>query len=139
MTEPLASDAPVPRSPLATDEKLMPIVVYVLYLLGWAGGVTALVGFLMAYALKERAPDWVRTHYVFLIRTVWIGLIWAVAAGLLIVLGLPLTLVLIGFLFLKIAFGLLGLLSVWVTVRCVVGLIYAARCEPYPRPQAWII
>jgi uncharacterized membrane protein len=139
MTEPLASTPAPPPSSLAGDEKLMPIVVYVLYLLGWLGGLTAIVGFVMAYSLKERAPDWARTHYVFLIRTVWIGLIWGIAAALLIVLGLPLTLVLIGFLFLKVAFGILGLLSVWVTVRCVVGLIYAMRSEAYPRPRAWII
>jgi uncharacterized membrane protein len=139
MTEPLASDPPVPTARTADDEKLMPIVVYVLYLLGWAGGVTALVGFIMAYALKERAPPWVRTHYVFLIRTVWVGLIWLLIAGMLMVLGLPLTLVLIGFLLWKIAFGIVSLVGVWVTVRCVVGLIYAARAEAYPRPQAWII
>jgi len=139
MTEPLASDPAPPPGALAGDEKLMPIVVYVLYLLGWAGGLTAIVGFIMAYSLKERAPDWARTHYVFLIRTVWIGLIWGISAALLIVLGLPLTLVLIGFLFLKVAFVILGLLSVWVTVRCAVGLIYAARSEAYPRPRAWII
>jgi uncharacterized membrane protein len=139
MTEPLASDPALPRSPVAGDEKLTPIVVYVLYLLGWAGGVTAVIGFFMAYALKARAPDWARTHYVFLIRTVWIGMIWAIAAVLLIVLGLPLTLVLIGFLLWKVGFGILGLLSLWVTLRCVVGLLFAVRAEPYPRPRAWII
>ena len=139
MTEPLATDAAAPRSSPVSDDKLMPIVVYVLYLLGWAGGLTAVVGFVMAYSLKSRAPDWARTHYIFLIRTIWIGLIWLLAIGMLIVLGTPLTLVLIGFLLWKVAALMFGMLCIWVTVRCVVGLIFAAQGEPYPRPQAWII
>lgn len=140
MTDPLASDAAVPRSPVATDEKLMPIVVYILYILGWiSGGLTALVGFVMAYSLKERAPDWVRTHYVFMIRTAWLGIIGWLIVGLLFVLGIPLTLVLIGFLMWKVAAGLALLIGIWVTVRCIVGLTYATRCEPYPRPQALIV
>ncbi|OYX31361.1 MAG: hypothetical protein B7Y99_10245 [Caulobacterales bacterium 32-69-10] len=138
MTEPYASDLPPAR--VGDDDKLLPIAVYVLYILGWASiGLTPLIGFVMAYALKGRAADWARTHYVFAIRTAWIGLIGWVAVGLIYVLGAPLTLVMIGFLFWYIAAALAGLIGVWVTVRCVVGLIYAARREAYPRPSAWII
>ncbi len=138
MTEPYASDLTPART--GADDKLMPIVVYILYILGWASlGLTPLIGFVMAYALKGQAPDWVRTHYVFAIRSAWMGLIGWVVVGLLFVLGTPLTLILVGFLVWKVAAVLGALIGVWVTVRCVVGLIYAARSEPYPRPSAWII
>ena len=137
MSEPLVSDLPQTRD---GDEKLLPIAVYILYILGWASiGLTPLIGFVMAYALKARAPDWVRTHYVFAIRTAWLGLIGWVAVALIYVLGAPLLLVMVGFLLWYVAAGLAGLIGVWVTVRCIAGLIYASRCEPYPRPSAWIV
>jgi uncharacterized membrane protein len=142
MTEPYASDLSPPRPAIhaGDDDKTMPIVVYILFILGWASaGLTALVGFVMAYSLKGKSADWVRTHYVFAIRTAWLALIGWVFVGLLLVLGTPLTLIFVGFLLWKLAFVLGGLIGVWVTVRCVVGMIYAARSEPYPRPAAWIV
>ncbi len=117
----------------------MPMVVYVLYLIGLVNGLTILIGFVMAYALKGNAGEMARSHYVFLIRTIWIALAWSLIAGLIMLVGLPLTLVLIGFFFLHLAWGIFGLIGVWFTVRCVVGLIYLSRGEPYPRPSAWLI
>jgi uncharacterized membrane protein len=124
----------------STDDKVLPIVVYALYLLGWASfAVAPLIGFFIAYVQKDHAAHWARTHYVFLIRTVWIALIWFVVAGLLVMLGIPLTIILIGFALLKVA-GLIAILvGVWVSVRCVVGLIYASRGEAYPRPRTWLV
>ena len=121
------------------DDKTLPMVVYVLYLIGFAGGLTLLIGFIMAYVLKGNAGPIARSHFVFQIRTVWIGLAWALLGGVIALVGLPLTLVLIGFLFLKLAFGIFGLIGIWFLVRCVVGLIYASRGEAYPRPAAWLI
>lgn len=141
MTDPYAD--PRPSHPAlagaATDERIFPVAVYILYLFGWAGGVSLFIGFVMAYVLKGGAGPMARSHYVFQIRTVWISLVWAFFAGLLILVGLPLTLVLVGFLFLKIGFIALSLIGVWVLVRCLVGLIHAARGEAYPRPRAWLI
>jgi uncharacterized membrane protein len=138
MTEPYASD--LSRARAGDDDKVAPIAVYVLYLLGWTTGpVTPLVGFIMAYALKGRAAPWARCHYVFAIRTAWLAMIGWVAVGLLVALGTPLTLILVGFLIWKLAIALAVLIGVWVTVRAVVGLVYAARAEAYPRPDAWII
>lgn len=137
MSQPRLDSAP----PSAVDdEKVIPIVVYALYLLGWVtAGASALVGFVMAYALKGRANPMARSHFVFQIRTGWISLIVGVAAGLLMLLGLPLMIILVGFALLKAGILIVTLLGVWVTVRAVVGLIYASRGDPYPRPGAWII
>lgn len=138
MSEPYSSDLSHAR--VGEDDKVLPITVYVLYILGWASfALLPLVGFIMAYALKGKAAPWARTHYVFAIRTAWIALIGWVAVGFIAALGIPLTLILVGFALWWIAGGLAGLIGVWVTVRCIVGLTYASRSEPYPRPDAWII
>ena len=121
------------------DDKTMPMVVYVLYLIGLVNGLTILIGFVMAYALKGNAGEIARSHFVFQIRTVWIALAWCLLGGVIALVGLPLTLVLIGFLFLKLAFGIFGLTGVWFVVRSVAGLIYASRDQAYPRPGAWLI
>jgi uncharacterized membrane protein len=128
-----------PVATRADDEKTMPMVVYALYLIGLVNGLTILIGFIMAYALKGGAGPIARTHYVFLIRTVWIALAWCLLAGVIMVIGLPLTLVLIGFLFLKLGLVIFALTGIWFVVRSVVGLIFASRGDPYPRPGAWLI
>jgi uncharacterized membrane protein len=121
------------------DDKTLPMVVYALYLIGLFNGLTILIGVVMAYVLKSRAGEIARSHYVFQIRTAWIALAWGVLGGIVALVGLPLTLVLIGFLFLKLAFAIFALIGIWFVVRSVVGLIYASRGEAYPRPGAWLI
>lgn len=138
MTEPTI-DPPV-VSTAVDDDKLLPIVVYGLYLLGWLSvGVAPVIGFVMAYALKGRANPMARSHYVFQIRTGWISLIALLVAGIIALLGLPLLIILVGFVLLYVAGAMVCLIGVWVSVRSVVGLIYASRGDPYPRPTAWLI
>jgi uncharacterized membrane protein len=140
MSEPLASDSALSRPLEPSEDKTMPVVVYVLYLLGFATGfVTTVIGAVMAYAIRKGASERVRSHYVFLIRTAWISLLWLVVVGMIFLIGLPLTVILIGFLFWWIAGAILTLIGVWFVLRCVVGLIFLSRGEAYPRPQAWII
>jgi uncharacterized membrane protein len=39
-------------------------IVYILYLVGIVtGGLTILVGVIMAYIYRDESPDWLRTHY----------------------------------------------------------------------------
>lgn len=119
--------APPPASPsapaaTATGETAAKIV-YVLYLATFITGVTALVGVVMAYVYQDDAPDWLKTHFRFQIRTFWLGLIFGLVGALL-------SLVVVGF-------AVLVFLAVWLVVRCVKGLKYAGRREPYPDPVGW--
>ena len=117
----------------------MPVVVWALYLAGWfTGGATTLIGMIVAYAVKSEADDVAWTHYVFAIRTIWVGLAWALIGACLFVVGLPLTVVVIGLVFLKAAAVIWGLLSFWFVARSAMGLYYAIREEPYPRPRSWL-
>ncbi|MCP5431684.1 MAG: hypothetical protein H6923_00290 [Alphaproteobacteria bacterium] len=98
-------------------------LVYVLYLLGFMNGVTAVIGVILAYVSKDQAPDWLKSHYVFQIHTFWKGLLVAVLA-------IPLVLILIGWLV------YLGLF-IWLVVRSLKGLQLVTRAQPVADPRTW--
>ena len=100
------------------------LIVYILYLVGIVFAITGIVGVIMAYINRSDAPDWLKSHYQFQIRTFWIG-------GLYIVLGAILTVVLIGYL-------VLLFWVVWLIVRCVKGMKSLDRKEAYPDPTGWM-
>jgi uncharacterized membrane protein len=79
-----------------------------------------------------------QSHYTFLIRTFWIGLILMVAGGILFGVGALLSIILIGFPIMGVAWLIMGGAGIWYGVRCVVGLIFLSRGEAYPRPYAVI-
>ncbi|WEX08472.1 DUF4870 domain-containing protein [Chelativorans sp. AA-79] len=119
-----------PTPPRKTDGWLEPgptniQVIYILYLVGFVIGISALVGIVLAYMNRGRSAEWVETHYTWAIRTFWIGILYAVISGVLMVVG-------IGFL-------LLIAVAIWVVVRMVVGLQAVGRGEPIRNPQSWVL
>ena len=99
-------------------------IVYILYLVGLAVGITALVGVVMAYVNRSDAPEWVQTHYQMQIRTFWIGILYGVISAL------------TSFLVIGVFLGLFTL--VWWIIRCVKGLKAVSSGNPYPNPAAWL-
>ncbi len=99
-------------------------VVYVLYLVSFALGITLVVGVIMAYVNVGDAPEPLKSHYRFQIRTFWIGLLYAL-------LGVVLMFAVVGFL-------VFAFLAVWLIVRCVKGLKALDRREPYPAVTTWL-
>ena len=59
-------------SPGASNVKL----IYILYLVGFVIGVSAVVGVVFAHVNRGQSDDWIETHYTYLIRTFWIGLLY---------------------------------------------------------------
>ena len=55
-----------------SEDRTMPAVVYGLYFLGVANGLTTILGLVLALANRGRAGERMRTHYTFLIRTCWL-------------------------------------------------------------------
>jgi len=98
-------------------------VIYVLYLASLVLGVTSLIGLIMAYVNVGDAPEPLRNHYRFQIRTFWIGLLYSALA-------LLLTMVAVGAV-------IFVFVAVWLIVRCVKGLKFLARREPYPNVETW--
>jgi len=99
-------------------------IVYILYLAGIIFGVTGIVGVVMAYINRGDAPEWLKSHYQFQIRTFWIG-------GLYILIGVILAMVIIGYLI--ILFWV-----VWLIIRCVKGMKSLDQKEAHPNPTGWM-
>lgn len=99
-------------------------IIYILYLVGILFGVTGIVGVVMAYVNKDDAPDWLKSHYQFQIRTFWIG-------GLYLFIGTLLSIILIGWL-------VLLFWVVWLIIRCVKGMKSLDAKTAHPDPTSWL-
>jgi len=124
--------------PMATSEDLtLPIVVYVLYLLALPTAfLSLLIGVVIAYANRDRSGPAVQSHYAFLIRTFWLSLACIVIGVAVCTVGAVLSLILIGIPILIVGALMLAGAKLWYIVRCILGIVYAARHEGYPRPDA---
>jgi uncharacterized membrane protein len=122
------------------EDKTLPAVCYALYLLAFATGITAVIGLIIAYTQRRSAGPVMASHYTFLIRTFWIGLllalVGAVVGGVLFTVGMVLSVILIGIPIMALAGLVWTAAAVWYGIRCVVGLVYLSRGEAYPRPYA---
>ena len=123
----------------AVEDRTMPAVVYALYLIGIANGLTVLIGLVIALASRGGAGARMRTHYTFLIRTCWLWLAWMVIGIALIVWGGLFSIILVGLPFLGLGWAIVGLVHIWFAVRVILGVIHLARDEPYPRPYSWLL
>ncbi len=100
-------------------------IVYILYIVSVLVGITALVGVIIAYVNRGDAPEWVKSHYTFQIRTFWIMLVGSIVGGILIAaLGIGLLVLLV--------------LLIWMIVRCVKGMKWISAGTAVPDPNSWI-
>ncbi|MFU0503852.1 DUF4870 family protein [Pseudaminobacter sp. NGMCC 1.201702] len=119
-----------PNAPRQTDRWLEPgktnvQVIYILYLAGLVIGISGLIGIVLAYFNRGKSEAWIETHYTWLIRTFWIGLLYATVSAVL--------------LLLFIGVFLLFAVAVWFIARCIVGLQALSRGEPIAKPQSWFL
>lgn len=109
-----------------SDDRTIAIVNYVLYLLtGPTGGISAIVGVILAYIKKDTADPGLASHFDFQIRTFWIGLVASLISILLmfVIIGIPLFIA----------------LAVWWLLRSVVGLVRVLDRKPIPDPHTWLV
>jgi uncharacterized membrane protein len=115
---------PSPANAPLTDERQVAFVVYLVYLAALAFPPLAIAGLVLAYVNRETAPDWLRTHYEFQIRTFWITLLyWIISIALCILI---------------VGFALLVATIALYIVRCALGLNRLLRREAYPNPETWV-
>ncbi len=142
MADPLSPrPAYASEHPLAPTESLvLPIVIYALYLVAlFTGGLSMIAGVIMAYVLRGEASVSARTHYTFLIRTFWGGVVLIVLGGAMVLVGLPLMFVLIGIPIVIVGALIAGVAHLWQVVRCAFGLWHAANGRAYPEPLTPLI
>lgn len=99
--------APQPQTQFVS-QSTMPLVVYVLYIIGLFTAVTSLVGVILAHMNTGDADPVVASHSCYQVRTFWWGLLW-------VILGSLTSGILIGFPILIAWF-------IWTIVRIVKGL-----------------
>lgn len=104
--------------------RLLATVVYVLYLLGFAAGITAIAGVLVAHFKISDANELYRSHFRYQIRTFWIGLLYF---GI----GIITYVILIGYLILFLA-------GLWYLIRCIKGLVRLTSFKPIEEPMTWL-
>jgi uncharacterized membrane protein len=111
------------RPPMVSDYGLA-LIVYVLYLLGFLTGVSAVVGLIIASLQVDRADSVSRSHFRFQVRTFWIGLVYIVA----------------GVITLHFGIGALILLwwMVWTAMRCAKGMLALNAGEPIADPESFL-
>lgn len=121
------------------EDKILPAVVYGLYLLGFTNGLTFVIGLIVAYVNRDAAGPINQSHYTFAIRTFWLSIAWFLIGLALVLVGIPLSLVLVGIPVLFVGGAILCAISLWFAVRCVMGIYYLVKGEAYPRPRTWLI
>ncbi len=99
-------------------------IIYVLYLVALVLPLTGIIGVVMAYINKSDAPEWLKSHYQFQIRTFWIGAIYMFVGAILAIL-------LIGYL-------VLLFWVVWLIVRSIKGLMTLNQNQAHPNPTGWL-
>jgi len=110
--------------PLVSNPQLA-LIVYVLYLAGYVtGGITLLIGVIIAHVPVGTAHPELASHYRFQIRTFWIGVLYLVV-------GWVLVWVLIGFLVLAWWF-------IWSLIRNIKGLLLLNENRPIRDPGSWL-
>jgi uncharacterized membrane protein len=109
---------------MIVDDRRLAFAVYLLYLVGYFTGITALIGVIIAGLQVGSANAAIKSHYTFQIRTFWIGLLYLV----------------IGLLLLHLVVGMLVLLwwLLWSLVRNIKGLLALNRNESIAQRESWM-
>jgi len=106
-------------------EKKNLILIYILYLSGALVPLFPLIGVVMAYINKDISEGIFSSHYIYLLRTFYIGFIILVICSMLV--------------FIVEEIFLYALLVVWLVVRVVVGLKNLVDNKPIRNPDTYLI
>lgn len=105
-----------------------PTIICLLYLGSFLIGITSVIGIIVAHMWRneEHAP-WEDSHYTYLIRTFWAGLLYILAATIISVIT-----------FFLLSWLVYPLVAVWFAVRTIKALLAAQKQEPIADPHSWI-
>ena len=111
------------KNPIVDDRGLA-LAVYILYFIGYFTGITALIGAIIAYLQAPSAESAIKSHYIFQIRTFWIGILYLVVGVVSIYFVIGGFVLLWGF--------------VWSLIRNIKGILALNRNKPIANPESWL-
>jgi len=111
------------QQPALTGKQLA-LFVYILYLVAYFNGITAVIGVIIAHVQIGSADPVLASHYRFQIRTFWIGVLY-------LVIGTILTVVLVGI-------AVLFWWFIWSLVRNIKGVLALNENKPIVNPASWL-
>jgi uncharacterized membrane protein len=112
-----------PQQPTMSNRQLA-LIVYILYFVAYVTGITALIGVIMAHVLVGSSDPLTDTHYRFQIRTFWIGLLYLLIGGILLVVVVGIAIWIWWF--------------IWSLIRNVKGVLLLNENKPIPNPTSWL-
>lgn len=104
--------------------KKVAYIIYVLYLCSLIVPVLPIVAVIFAYIFENDAKDILKSHYQYMVRSFWIGMLYFSIAGLSLM-------IVIGIL-------LIPLCIIWWIIRLAKGLKSLLRDEPVQYPKTWL-
>lgn len=109
------------------EGKTAAFIAWALYILSIpSAGVLAPIGLVVAYAGRKSAAGIARQHIDAAIGLFWSVFWWTVVTGALIVVSILLAWLILPVLLIFVLWGVLILLSVWFTIKSVLGLVNLA-------------
>ena len=111
------------KAPIISDQGLV-LAVYVLYLVGFFNGLTAVIGAIIAYLKRDQTDAVSQSHFQFQLKTFLIGLLYLFIAAATLRVGL-------GFLVLLWWF-------VWTLMRCIKGMLALNAGQAIADPNSWL-
>lgn len=119
------------------EDRAMPAIIYVLYILGMFHGLTLIIGLIMAYAMRGTAGPANASHYTYQIRTFWTALIAGLVCGAIMLVGAILSVILIGIPILWAGGVACLMVWLWAMIRSIVGLVRLSQGAPIYQPYGW--
>jgi uncharacterized membrane protein len=115
----------------ASEGKPAALIAWGLYILSIpSANILVLVGLVVAYAARGSATGVARQHMDAQIALFWSVFWWTIALWVLIAISMAASIVLIGIPFLLLFWAMWFLLSVWFTVKSVIGVVNLLSDKP---------
>lgn len=112
-----------PQGPVVESTQVA-MITYVLFLAGMLIPFTPIVAIIMCYVNRGTASPFLASHYTWMIRTFWIGLLYSLIA--------------VVTMFIFIGFLLIFVVIVWYLVRLIKGLMALNNRQPITNAETWL-
>jgi uncharacterized membrane protein len=117
------------------DGRPLPMLNYVfLFFMVMTVGGSGVVALLIANFAEDKAPDWIKTHYQFQVRTFWIGVVPAILSyflGQYLLHVLKISPMLMFFVVIPVL--------LWIVGRVAMGFNHLMYSRPIPNPKSWLV